>query len=175
MITTIIFAVWGCAITLATLFVGVQMKASAVDEMEVMEEVVVPPVISKPMTLVAPVVVDQKTTGYVFSNVSLEMNREVLSETSIPLEIVLQDSYLAHMVGNPDFSFPKTEQFELASFKQGLKHQLNQSIGDELVEAIYVSGVNFIGIAESRSKQTLKSIWIQEQTSAFDKLPKANK
>ena len=104
-----------------------------------------------------------------------EMNREVLSETSIPLEIVLQDSYLAHMVGNPDFSFPKTEQFELASFKEGLKHQFNQSIGDELVEAIYVSGVNFIGITESRSKQTLKSIWIQEQTSAFDKLPKANK
>ena len=161
MFGTIFFATWGCAITAVTLVVGLNMQAATHEASELQAEVKLLPVFSQPQLLVAPVVTIEKTSGYVFSNVSLELDAAVLSEMSLPLDMVLQDGYLALMVGNPEFNFPKTSHFKLLKFKSGLKGKINGFVGEELVRDVYVSGVNFIGTEEARRKQSLRSVWLQ--------------
>ena len=165
MITTIFYPVWCCAVTAATLVVGMQMNATPPDAAEMQVEVVIPPKYSTPYVLVAPVVNDNRSAGYVFSNVSLEMHGDVRSKSKVPLEILIQDAYLSLIVGNPKFAFPQTAQFDFLAFKSGLKDRINEAVGVELVKALYVSGVNFLGADEVRTKQTLKSIWLQDQDS----------
>ena len=168
MMASAIFAVWGCAVTAATLFVGLQMNTpeETMDEQPKVEEIL--PVISQPKMLVAPIVVDRKATGYLFANVSLEMDAEILAGMKVPLDVVMQDGYLALVVGNPDFSFPKTQSFKLTKFKTGLASKINAAVGGKLVRASYFSGVNFLSVSETRSKQTLRSVWLQEHSDASD-------
>ena len=165
MIATIFYPVWCCAITAATLVVGMNMNAAPPDASEMPVKVEIPPRYSTPYVLVAPVVNDNRSTGYVFSNVSLEMHGDVRSKSKVPLEMVIQDAYLALIVGNPKFNFPHTAQFEFLEFKAGLKDRINEAVGVELVRALYVTGVNFLGTDEARTKQTLKSVWLQKQDS----------
>ena len=165
MISTIFYPVWCCAITAATLVVGMNMNAQPPDPSEMPMKVEIPPRYSTPYVLVAPVVNNNRSAGYVFSNVSLEMHGDVRSKSKVPLETVIQHAYLSLIVGNPRFNFPLTAQFEFLEFKAGLKTRINEAVGVELVRAIYVSGVNFLGTDEARTKQTLKSIWLQKQDS----------
>ncbi|MEP1206270.1 MAG: hypothetical protein ABJM29_16945 [Rhizobiaceae bacterium] len=162
MFGTIFFAGWGCIITAATLVVGMNMQAETrmADEQEMVVEL--PPVFTQPQQLVAPIVTTKRTKGYVFSNVSLELDATLLSQMSLPLDMVLQDGYLALIVGNPDFNFPETSQFELMKFKAGLKDGINAFVDGELVRDVYVSGINFLGTDEARRKQTLRSVWLQD-------------
>lgn len=141
------------------------MNATPPDPSEMPAKIVIPPKYSTPYALVAPVVNDNRSAGYVFSNVSLEMHGDVRSKSKVPLEVVIQDAYLSLIVGNPKFNFPHTAHFELLEFKAGLKDRINEAVGVELVRALYVSGVNFLGTDEARTKQTLKSIWLQKQDS----------
>ena len=161
MFGTIFFASWGCVITAVTLVVGLNLQADSqvADQPEMVVEPI--PVYSQPQLLVAPVVTVEKTSGYVFSNVSLEMDATVLSEMTLPLNMVLQDGYLALIVGNPEFNFPKASYFKLSEFKSGLKERINGFVDDDLVRDVYVSGVNFLGTEEARRKQTLRSVWLQ--------------
>ena len=175
MFGTVFFATWGCAITAATLVVGLSMNAAPEAANEMQPVVELPPVYSPPQQLVAPIVTTQRATGYVFSNVSLEMDAEVLSELTLPLDMVLQDGYLALIVGNPDFSFPSTKYFKLEMFKTGLKKQINEFVGDELIRDIYVSGVNFLSTEEARRKQTLRSVWLQQPDNSPPPEPKKDK
>jgi hypothetical protein len=126
-------------------------------------KVELPPIYSQPQLLVAPVVNESKSAGYIFSNISLEMNADVKAKSKVPLEMVMQDAYLSLIVGNPKFNFPHTAQFEFLEFKSGLKARINESVGVDLVRSIYVSGVNFLGRGEARTKQTLQSVWLQKQ------------
>ena len=141
------------------------MNATPPDAAEMPVEIVVPPKYSTPYVLVAPVVNDNKSAGYVSSNVSLEMHGDVRKKSKVPLEIIIQDAYLSLIVGNPKFNFPHSDQFAFLDFKSGLKERINEAVGVELVRSVYVSGVNFLGTDEARTKQTLRSVWLQKQNS----------
>ncbi len=162
MFGAIFFAIWGCAVTTVTMVVGLNMLTEVQDMQAVQPVAVLPPVYSQPQLLVAPVVSGKAMKGYMFSNVSLEMDAAVLSKVSLPMEMVLQDGYLALVVGNSEFSFPEASYFQLLKFRSGLKRKINELVGDELVRDIYVSGVNFLGSKEARRKQTLRSVWLQQ-------------
>ena len=112
------------------------MNAEPPADPEMVMKVELPPVFSSPQLLVAPVVNDNKSTGYIFSNVSLEMNADVKPKSKAPLEMVVQDAYLALIVGNPSFDFPHKSQFELLEFKSGLKAKINEFVGVDLVRAL---------------------------------------
>ena len=161
-IGTVFYPIWCCAITAATLVVGINMQPSepVEGEMQVKEEPA--PVYYPPQLLVAPVVNDNKSVGYIFSNISLEMDSSAKPKSKVPLQMVMQDAYLSLIVGNPKFNFPYTSQFELLEFRAGLKSRINEAMGTELVRSLYVSGINFLGKDEARTKQTFKSVWLQE-------------
>ena len=164
MLRSILFGLWGCSITAGALFFGLGMAAEE-DVVSKMEQMVdLPPRFSEPQVLVAPVVIESRISGFLFSSVVLELDAKASADISLPVELVLQDSYLAFLLGNPDFLFPRSSRFEALKFKAGLKKQINVAVGAQLVQSVYVSGVNFLASDEARSKQTLKSVWLQERT-----------
>jgi len=122
------------------------------------------PRFSEPQVLVAPIVFDTRISGFLFSSIVLEMDAKAKADLSLPVEMILQDRYLAFVVGNPEFLFPRSPRFDVLKFKEGLKSLVNSTVGAQLVNSVYVSDVNFLATDEARRKQTLRSVWLQERT-----------
>lgn len=161
MMKSIFFGVWSCVVTTVALLVGFQESAAIEGEHAQLNEVIRPSAYSEPQTLVSPVIQNSKVTGFVFSRVLLEMNAMQLEKMSIPIGIILQDSYNGFLIGNKNFEFPDVQEFNISLFKQGLKEAVNGSVGTELITSILIEQLSFISAGEGRKKQKLRSIELQ--------------
>jgi len=163
---------WGCCVTAISLFFGLGMMQEQSPPSKMKNVVDLAPVFSEPITLVAPVVLNTKVAGYIFSEIVVEMNGAANARSPVPVDLLLRDGYLAYLIGNSSFLFPDVARFNVRRFKKGLKQKINAAGKDDLVRSVYVSNVNFLTPQESRTKQRLRSIWLQERTKAVEPVAK---
>ena len=178
MIKMIFFSLWGCAIAGGTLFYLYQPAEQTEEEKMKMEMEVAEQQerssFTTPFLMVTPVLSDSKVGGILFMQLSAEIKDRALYETDTPQDLILQDAFNAFIIGNKDFAMPKVQTFDPHKFKKGFKASLEGTLGENMVGDVLLTSINFLRTNETREKQTLESIYVQEDPSVWSLVQKRN-
>ncbi len=164
MLRIIIIGLWSCLVTGGGLIYGANLNSEPLLDVLKTEAGAGATILSSPHSLVAPVIYDNRVTGFIFSNVSIGLSSHFEQRTRLPINMVLQDSYNEFLIGNEDYQFPQSPSFDLQKFKEGMLSKLNKAFGSKHIISIYVSEVNFVTVNEMRKKSSLHTIFLQEET-----------
>jgi len=175
MLGNILLGTWSGAIASAALYFSLAMNAPVPKADDGSSEPQENLVYSAPEFLVAPVVNNNKVSGFLFSQVVLHFDPDGGKAQAIPIGLIMQDSYNTFLIGNDDFSFPRVTAFEIDKFKAGFKRTINASLGAEAVKAVYINQVNYIEADRVRHKQKLRAVYKNTETKEPDKKPDKKK
>ena len=163
MFQTMALGAWSCTVTAAAIFFGTSLTEQKADISKVTPVGEAAIQYSTPTMLVAPILLDTKVTGYLFSNVVVGYSPTASKTVQAPMNTILQDAYLSFLVGNLDYAFPKQKRLNFIEFKKGLQAAIIDSVGADFIISVHISDLNFLTRGEVRTKQTLKSVWLQDQ------------
>ena len=150
MIKLIGTGVWVCVVTLASVYFSVQMS----NQVESADDV--PELMGKLHTVrgeitTIPVISDGAVQGYFLSRLSFTADPDLLENLSIAPNELITDVLYSQLVGNNVINFPSLENFDLDTFREGIKVALNKRVGSELFHDVIIEQIDYLAKEDIRA------------------------
>lgn len=150
MIKLIGTGVWVCVVTLASVYFSVQMS----NQVETTDEL--PELMGKLQTVrgeitTIPVIADGAVQGYFLSRLSFTADPAQLEKMSISPTELITDVLYSQLVGNNVINFPSLENFDLDTFREGIKVALNKRVGSELFHDVIIEQIDYLAKEDIRA------------------------
>lgn len=152
MIKLVISGVWICALSLASVYFSMQMAAGKADDKApapffggldyVRGDVLSIPVIS-----------GGTVHGYFLARLVYTVDPAELATLSVPAKDLITDELYTFLVGNRVIDFPKMDNFDLETFRKGIKDALNKRVGKDVFRDVLVEQIDYLTKKDVRANQ----------------------
>lgn len=150
MIKIVVAGVWVCVVTLAAVYFSIQMAIAPASN----------PADAKPETeyvkgeaINIPVVTDNGINGYFITKISFMMNKDKSKDLAIPLPALTTDELFTLLVGNKMVDMSKPKDFNLETFRNDIKKDMNERLGGEYVQSVLVEQLDFLSKDKIRANE----------------------
>jgi len=145
MVKLVLTGLWVCIVTLASVYVSVQMAtAPAADpDAEKKQQEYVPG-----ETVSVPIIDKGGIAGYFVTKVSYMMSKDRPKELDAPLTELATDELYTLLVGNRMIDLAHTDRFDLSAFREDIKKDLNGRLGGEYIADVLVEQLGYLSKEE---------------------------
>lgn len=150
MIKLVLTGAWVCLVTLASVYVSIQVATKK-------EEPPPPPgllggyeTIRGEITSI-PVISDGAVQGYFLTRLSYTVDKVKAQLLAIPPAQLVNDVLYSQLVGNQVIDFPSMKHFDLEKFRGEIKAALNARIGEELFHDVIIEQIDYLSKDDIRS------------------------
>lgn len=153
MLKLLLTGVWVCAITLGAVYFSVQMAMppAPVDEAE-LKKASLTLVRGESMTI--PVINDGAIKGYFLSRISLQMDKEKMGATELPLKEMMTDELFTLLSGTSMVNIANVSTFDIEEYKKRIREGLNKKLGNEIVAEVLVEQLDYLTKDDIRSQNS---------------------
>jgi hypothetical protein len=150
MIKLVLTGVWVCLVTLASVYVSIQVATRKDDPGP-------PPgllggyeTVRGEMTSI-PVISDGAVQGYFLTRLSYTVDKVKAQLLAIPPAELVNDVLYSELVGNQVIDFTTMKKFDLERFRSEIKTALNARIGEDVFHDIIIEQIDYLSKDDIRS------------------------
>lgn len=150
MVKLIVVGFWVCLVTLGAVFFSVQMATAPVADIG--DNAKKDPgqlVRGEPITV--PLIADGSIKGYFLGRISFMMNKDKIKGVELPMTEMMTDEMFTLLVGNKMVDITNMSSFDLATFRETIKTDLNKRLGEGFVEEVMVEQLDYLSKEDIRA------------------------
>lgn len=152
MIKTVLVGLWTSGVALAAAYLALMLSAAphekaADGEAEKTVEFI------KSDTMSVPVIREGKVMGYVVAELSFAVHRPAEAEGAGPAPYLVDAAYRT-IYENISADFGRLKPQDLKEMSEKIKAEANARLGEDMVQDVLVSSINFVGRDEIRTNWT---------------------
>ena len=151
MIKLVVSGIWICALSLASVYVSMQMARGKTDDAAPQPYFGGMDYVRGDLVSI-PVISGGTVHGYFLTRLVYTVDPTKLSQLSVPLRDLITDELYTLLVGNRVVDFPKMDNFDLKAFRTEIKSALNKRVGADLFRDVMVDQIDFLSKSDIRSQ-----------------------
>lgn len=152
MIKLIIAGVWVCIVSLGAVYVSVYMATAPAEISEdELRRARLELVRGEAITI--PMIADGAVQGYFLGRISFMMDKEKIKGLQLPMTELMTDELFTLLVGSRMVNISDTAAFDIATFRETIKNDMNQRLGDSYIEEVLVEQLDYLSKADVRAAQ----------------------
>lgn len=164
MFRTIFLGAWSGIITAGAVYVSFLVNMPSEPLIEMAEEQRSDVLdYSQPMSVSASLVQKDKLLGFVLAEFVLGLDPKVAEKLPTPVAILLEDSFNAYALGEISRAISAGENIDTEKLKESVIDLVNQQASATLVLRTFVARLNVLTSGQGRTKQSLKTVILQQQ------------
>lgn len=142
-------AVWICIATLGAVFYAFQSSEAKTETDAAMAllgglDYIKTDVISVPVLSKAGV------DGYFLARLVYTVKPDQMKKLSIPADSLIADQVYTYLFANKQIDFSERANFDLDTFRNGIRDSVNKRVGEELIHEVIVEQIDFLAKSEIR-------------------------
>lgn len=151
LIKFIVAAVWICLATLGAVFYSFQSSSAKTDIAAtpamlggldyIRTDVISVPVFSK-----------ATIDGYFLTRLVYTVDPAQMKKLSVPAQSLIIDEVYTYLYANPQIDFSKRENFNLDTFRNGVRDSVNKRVGEKLIAEVIIEQLDFLSREETRDR-----------------------
>ncbi|MGF0537354.1 hypothetical protein ACQQ2Q_05110 [Agrobacterium sp. ES01] len=150
MIKIILAGVWVCIVSLGAVYMSVHM-AMAPPEPTDEEKRKAALQLVRGESITIPMIADGRVNGYFVGRISFMMEGEKIKGLDLPMTELMTDELFTLLVGNEMIDISHAAAFNVGDFRDTIKKDLNERLGDELIDEVLVEQLDYISKDDIRA------------------------
>lgn len=152
MIRTLVLGFWICAVTLMGTWAGATYLGgpSATAETTHGEGLMGGLTEIKPRPVSVPMIVDGAVQGYVMSQLTFTVKKEMLEKLSVRPEVFIVDEAFKTIYAGEPIDFKRLKKQDIVALAGKIKENVNRRFGSALVEDVLFEDLNYVPMEKVR-------------------------